>query len=79
MEVVVQKHSDNLSAVEQILHVVVHPGQLIHLGLLLGVYRLQLLVHGLHLFPGGGQLFIGGLQLLIGGLQLLVGGFELFL
>ena len=55
------------------------PGQIVHLGLQLGVDRLQFLVHGLHLFLGGGQFLVGGLQFLVGGLQFLVGGFEFFL
>ena len=79
VELVVQEHGGDVRAVEQVLHVVVGAGQLVHLGLQLGVDRLQLLVQGLHLLLGGGQLLVGGLQFLVGGLQLLVGGLELFL
>ena len=79
VERVVQKQGGDVRAVEQVLHVVVRPGQLVHLGLQLVVDRLQLFVQGLHLFLGGGQLLVGGLEFLVGGLQFLVGGFELFL
>ena len=63
-------------AVEQVLHVVAGLGQVVHLGLELGVDRLQLLVERLHFLLGGLQLLVGALQLLVGGLQLFVGGLE---
>ena len=56
-----------------------HPRQVVHFGLLLGVHRLQFFIQRLHLLLGGGQLFIGRLELFIGRLQLFVGGRELFL
>ena len=79
VEVVVQKQGGDVRAVEQVLHVVAGPRQLVHLGLQLGVDGLQFLVHRLHLLLGGGEFLVGGLQFLVGGLQFLVGGPEFLL
>ena len=63
---------------QQVVHVVVGPRQIGHLGLQFGVDRGQLLVDRLQFLLGGLQLLVGGLQFFVDRLHLLVGGFELF-
>ena len=72
----VEENGADIDVVEQVLHVVLHPGQLLDLGLQFGIHRDQLLIDRLQFFLGGLQLFVGGLKLLVGGLQFLVGGLQ---
>ena len=78
-EFLVQEQGRDVRAFEQVLHVVAGLRQLVHLGLQLGVERLEFLVQGLHLLLRGGEFLVGGLQLFIRGLQFLVGGPEFLL
>ena len=73
----VEEEGADSRAGEQVVHVVVGPRKVGHLGLELAVDGAQLLVDGLQLFLGGLQLLVGGLELLVDRLHLLVGGLEL--
>ena len=89
----VHEHRADAAAGEQVVHVVVRPQEVGHLGLQLGVDGGQLLVDRLQFFLGGFQFLVGGLQLFVdglhflvrrleffgGGLQFLVGALEIFL
>ena len=72
----IDKHGANAGAGQQVVHVVVRPRQVRHLGLQLGVDRRQLLVDRLQFLLGRLQFLVGGLQLLVHRLHFLVGGFE---
>ncbi len=72
----IEKDRADVDVVEQVLHVVLHAGQLLDLGLQFGIDRDQFFIDGLQFLLGGFQFFIGGLQFFVGGLQFLVGGFE---
>ncbi len=78
-QVLVEKDGADIDVVEQILHVILHAGQLLDLGLQFGVDRHQFFIDGLQFLFGGFQFFIGGLQFFVGGLQFLVGRFEFFI
>ncbi len=77
-QLMVHKDGADAGAGQQVVHVVVGPRQIGHLGLQLGVDRGQFLVDRLQLLLGGLQLLVGGLQFFVDRLHLLVGGFELF-
>ena len=74
----IHKDGGDAGAGQQVVHVVVGPRQIGHLGLQFGVDRGQFLVDRLQFLLGGLQLLVGGLQFLVDRLHLLVGGFELF-
>ena len=77
-QLMVHKDGAHARARQQVVHVVVGPRQIGHLGLQFGVDRGQFLVDRLQFFLGGLQFLVGGLQLLVHGLHFLVGGLELF-
>ena len=77
-QLMVHKDGGDAGAGQQVVHVVVGPRQVRHLGLQFGVDRGQFLIDRLQFLLGGLQFLIGGLQFLVDGLHLLVGGFELF-
>ena len=74
----VQKHRRNTGAGQQVVHVVVGAGQVLHLGVQFVVHRGQLFVQGLQLFLGGFHFLVSGLQLFVDGLHFFIGGLELF-
>ena len=77
-QLLVHKHRADPGPAQQIVHVVVQPRQIRHLGLQLGIHRVQFLVHRLQFFLGSLQLFVGGLQLLVHRLHFFIGRFHLF-
>ena len=77
-EVVIQKNRPDIHVVEKVFHIVLHPGQLLDLGLQLVIDRDQFLVDRLKLLLGCLEFFVGRLQLFVGRLQFLVGRPEFF-
>ena len=71
-QLMIHKNGGDARAGQEVVHVVVGPGQIGHLGLQFVVDRGQFFVNRLQFFLGGFELLIGGLQLFVDRLHLLV-------
>jgi len=73
----IQVKGSHFGVLEQVVHIVVEPGQLLDLRLVFRIDRIQLFVDRLQLFVRALQLFVGSYEFLVAGLELFVGCFEL--